>query len=468
MEFLYEKIASDIGQAIHKGVYPPGTRLPSIRSTGKRFGVSVATVLEAFARLETKGLVEVRPKSGHFVKTGLDTTDLPRRSRPSPRPASVSIVDIAMEVMSSGKMASVPLGSSVPQNSTLPLDTLARLHARAARLHRKRVGEYEDPMGSTDLRGAIAKLISESGAMVDPSQIIITNGAQEALNLGLRAITSPGDVVAVESPVYFGVLQSIEALGLRVLELPTHPVTGVDIEALEKAAQAKSIQACVLCPSFQNPLGFSMSNKNKQLAVSILNQHGVPLIEDDVFGALGLENQRPLAAKSFDSDDNVLLCSSFSKTICPGLRLGWIAPGKHLKAVARQKFLGNLSTGVIAQLAMVDFLDGNKFRRATQTAAGIYAQRLRRMRESVLEHFPAGTTCTSPRGGFFLWVELPAGYDSFELFKLAAREGISLSPGRLFSRGNTYKNCIRLSSGKIEEEHIDKAVRGLARVVDKC
>lgn len=468
MNFLYEKVASEIGQAIDKGVYPPGSRLPSIRSTGKRFGVSVATVLEAFARLETKGLVEVRPKSGHFVKAGLNTTSLPRTSRPSPRPAPVSIVDIAMEVLSSSKMARVPLGSSVPQLSTLPLDTLARLHARAARLHRKRAGEYEDPMGSIALRGAIAKLINDSGAVVDSSQIVITNGAQEALNLGLRAVTSPGDVVAVESPVYFGVLQAIEALGLRVLELPTHPTNGMNLDALEIAAKAKTIQACVLCPSFQNPLGFNMSDKNKQMAVSILNQHGVPLIEDDVFGTLGLDNPRPLAAKSFDQNDNVLLCSSFSKTISPGLRLGWIAPGKHLEEVVRQKFLGNLSTSIIAQLAMVEFLDGNRFRRTTQTAAGIYTQRLRRMRESVLDNFPAGTTCTSPKGGFFLWVELPAGHDSFELFKLAARESISISPGRLFSQSNTYKNCIRLSCGKIEEEYIEKAVRGLTKLVDKC
>jgi len=468
MNFLYEKVASDIGQAIDRGVYPPGSRLPSIRSTRKRYGVSVATVLEAFARLETKGLVEVRPKSGHFVKTGLDRASLPGTSRPSPRPAPVSIADIAMEVLSRSKTSRVPLGSSVPQVSTLPLDTLARLHARAARLHRKRVGEYEDPMGSADLRGALSKLIAESGALIDPSQIVVTNGAQEALNLGLRAVTSPGDVVAVESPVYFGVLQAIEALGLRVLELPTHPASGVDIDALEKAAQSKSIQACVLCPSFQNPLGFEMSDTNKRLAVSILNRYGVPLIEDDVFGALGLENPRPVTAKSFDSNDNVLLCSSFSKTISPGFRLGWIAPGRHLQAVIRQKFLGNLSTAIIAQLAMVEFLDGNRFRRTTQTAAATYAQRLRRMRESVLDRFPDGTTCSSPRGGFFLWVELPARYDSFELFRSAADEGISLSPGRLFSRGNTYRHCIRLSCGKIDEERIEKAVRELAKVIDNC
>jgi DNA-binding transcriptional MocR family regulator len=340
------------------------------------------------------------------------------------------------------------------------------MHARAARVHRKRAGEYEDPMGSIALRGAIAKLIGDSGAMVDPSQIVITNGAQEALNLGLREVTSPGDVVAVESPVYFGVLQAIEALGLRVLELPTHPTHGVDIDALEKAAKSKGINACVLCPTCQNPLGFNMSAKNKEAAVSILNRYRIPLIEDDVFGALGLENPRPAVARSFDQDDNVLLCSSFSKTISPGLRLGWIAPGKHLKKVIRQKFLGNLSTGIIAQQAMVEFLDGNRYRRTTQTAAGTYAHRLRRMRESVLDSFPAGTTCTSPKGGFFLWVELPVRYDSLELFELAAQQSISISPGRLFSQGNIYRNCMRLSCGKIEEEHIEEAVSGLAKVVN--
>ena len=468
MNYLYEKVAGELSQAIEKGVFPPGSRLPSIRSTQKRYGVSVATVMEAFARLEVKGLVEVRPKSGHFVKARLNPDNQPQTSRPNPRPGPVSIVDLAMEVLSvSSQVDSVPFGAAVPNSTTLPLDTLARLHARAARVHRKQAGGYEDPKGAITLRRAIARLISDSGALVDPTQIVITNGAQEALNLALRTVASPGDVVAVESPAYFGVLQAIEALGLRALELPTQPVNGVDLGAIEKAAKARSISACVLSPTFQNPLGFCMSNEDKQTVVKTLNRYRIPLIEDDVFGTLGLDHQRPVTAKSFDKNENVLLVSSFSKTVSPGLRLGWIAPGKYLKQVIRQKFLDNLSTGIIPQQAMAEFLDGNRFRRTTQTAGCIYARRIQRLREAVLASFPEGTKCTTPKGGFFLWTELPKEFDTLELFNLASKQGISLSPGRLFSRGNTYKNCMRLSCGKIEEEHIAEAARTLAQLVSK-
>ena len=469
MGYLYERVATKLSEAIEQGVFPPGSRLPSIRTTQRRFGVSTATVMEAFARLEVKGLIEARSKSGHFVRLRPDHTTLCSRvSRPNPRPGPVSVVDLAMEVLAICNQADqVPLGSPVPSSVTLPLDTLMRLHARAARQCRKQLGRYEDPMGLFALRQAIARLMAESGAIVDPSQIVITNGAQEALHLALSVVTSPGDCVAVESPTYVGILQAIEALNLCAMELPTHPMKGIDLNALEKAAQAHGIRACILAPTYQNPLGFSMTDDNKRSVVNLLNHHGIPLIEDDVFGTLGLDNPRPKTAKAFDQHDNVILCSSFSKTVAPGLRIGWLAPGRYSKEVIRQKFLTNLSTGVVPQQTLADFLDGNRFRRTTQAAANTYAQRLQRLREAVIRMFPDGTRCTAPRGGFFLWVELPKRYDTLELFHVVSRKGISLFPGRQFSRGNRYKNGLRLSCAAIVEEDIDAAVDKLAQLIPR-
>lgn len=469
-DYLYEKVANDLSKAIEKGVFPPGSRLPSIRKTQKRYGVSVATVMEAFSRLEVKGLVEVRPKSGHFVRYRPDQATLCcDTSRPNPRPGKVSVIDLAMEVLAvSDQATAIPLGAPVPGPETLPLDTFARFHARAARVCWKQMGRYEEPTGSTELRRAVARLIAEGGAIVDPAEIVITNGAQEALHLALRAVTSPGDCVAVESPVYVGILQAIEALGLCAMEVATHPAKGIDLVVLERAAKKHDISACILSPTYQNPLGFSMDDDDKRAAVEILSRYRIPLIEDDVFGTLGLENPRPKAAKAFDSHGNVMLCSSFSKTVSPGLRLGWLAPGGHLKAVTREKFFANLGTGVVPQRAMADFLDGSRFRRITQAAALTYARRLQKLRHAVIRMFPGGTRCTAPRGGYFLWVELPKGHDSLELFRVASREGISLYPGRQFSRGNTYRACLRLSCGRLEDKDIDNAVGKLARLIPKC
>lgn len=211
-----------------------------------------------------------------------------------------------------------------------------------------------------------------------------------------------------------------------------------------------------------------MSNQDKQAVVEILSRHGIPLIEDDVWGALGLDNPRPATAKAFDDSDNVILCSSFSKTISPGLRLGWMAPGKYFQQVLRQKFLATISTGFVPQQTMADFLDGNRFRRTTQAAAIVYAQSVSVLRDAVLKYFPKGTRCTTPRGGFFIWVELPKGYDTLVLFQKASRKGISFTPGRLFSRTNIYGNCLRLSGGKIANENIDNAINSLGRLVPQC
>jgi len=468
MSYLYEQVASELGEAIEKGVFPPGARLPSIRNTQKRFGVSVATAMEAFARLEVEGLIEVRPKSGHFVKPRSEQAARPRMSNPEQHPGSVSIVDMALEMVAASQApGAIPFAAGFPGAEVLQLDSLARIQARAVRTSRKRLAGIEPPEGMPALRHGISRLIADAGAIVEPSGVVVTNGAQEALNLALRAVTSPGDVVAVESPTYFGVLQAIESLGLKALELPTHPEHGVSIEALEKAVSGGAISACVLSPSYQNPLGFCMNDDDKRRVVELLEGHDVPLIEDDVWGCLGLANPRPVTAKSFDRSGNVILLSSFSKTVSPGLRLGWMAPGKFLQEVVRQKFLVNLSTGVVQQQAIADFLDGSRFRRLTQSSSKIYARRRKFLRDAVIRHFPPGTLCSVPRGGFFIWVELPGNVDSYELFKLAVNEGISFSPGRLYSRTSTYSHCLRLSCSVDDDAVVENAIRELAWLVPR-
>jgi DNA-binding transcriptional MocR family regulator len=279
--------------------------------------------------------------------------------------------------------------------------------------------------------------------------------------LALRATTRAGDVVAVESPVYFGVLQALEALNLQALELPTHPRNGIDLESLEATVRSGGIQACILSPTYQNPLGFCMTDPEKQRIVDLLARYGIVLIEDDVFGALGLESPRPRPAKAFDTAGNIIFCSSFSKTISPGIRLGWLVPGRFKDEILRQKFLMNISSPVISQLAMAEFLKGNLYRRVTQSAARKYAQRLQTMRDAVLDSFPDATTCSVPVGGFFLWVEMPGDCDTMTLYRLALDNDITFSPGRLFTRANGYQSSLRLNAAAIGSEGIQDAVTRL-------
>ncbi|MEJ2122833.1 MAG: PLP-dependent aminotransferase family protein [Alphaproteobacteria bacterium] len=242
----------------------------------------------------------------------------------------------------------------------------------------------------------------------------------------------------------------------------------MDIDALEAAARRGEIQACILTPTHQNPLGFCMSDSDKQAAVETLARYEIPLIEDDVFGALGLEYPRPRPAKAYDTAGNVIYCGSFSKVLSPAFRLGWLAPGRYAEEVLWQKILLNISSPTILQLAMVDYLKGNRFRRVTQLAARHYAQRIQTLRDAVLEHFPAGTTCSAPVGGYYLWVEMPGDYDSATLYRHALSNGITLTPGRLFTSAGGYRSCLRMSVAAVTAKVIPEAVAKLGRLAVFC
>lgn len=467
MSYRYEEVASALESAIADGIYPAGARLPSVRNLRDRYGVSMTTVMEAYARLEDKGLIQPRPKSGHFVRLPPMRGEQPATSRPPAKPGPVSVSRLTMQIAwAPARADAVSLASALPTPAGVA--ELARSTARMARLHAPRTIDYERPEGTPVLRAAIARLLVDSGCMVHEDEVIVTNGAQEAIVLALRATTSANDVVAVESPTFFGVLQAIEMLGLRALELPTDPREGVELDALANAVRGGRLRACILAPTYQNPLGFCMSDENKQRLVSILADGDVPLIEDDVFGALGIDAPGPRPAKAFDRTGNVIHCGSFSKTISPALRIGWAVPGRFAEQLLRLKFLANLSTTLVPQLAVADFLSGKRFRRITQNAARLYSRRLRIMRDAVLTHFPSGTKCTAPAGGMILWVQMPEAYGAMDLLGRAREDGITFFPGNIFSPSGAYGNFLRLSVGCIEADAVSAVVRRLGELAHSC
>ncbi len=469
MSFLYQTVAAELAEAIDGGLYPAGAKLPSIRAARDRFQVSVTTVIEAYSRLEDMGLVESRPKSGYYVRARQGDAREPAASRPPEDPGTVDVGRMVMylcDVPRDPKVAR--FDTADPAHEAFELNVLSRALARTARTYPEQIAIYERTRGTEALCRDVARILVDKGCMVGEKDVVITNGAQEALFLALRAITQNGDIVAIESPTYFGILQVIEALNLKALELPTNPRSGIDLDALEQAAASGELAACVLTPTFQNPLGFCMEAADTRDAVGILSRHDVPLIENDVLGSLGFGLAGKSSAKSFDKNGMVLHCGSFSKTVSPALRLGWIVPGRAKDAVLQHKFLLNLTCATIPQLALSDFLSGNRFRRMTQAAAALYARRCQALRDAVLAHFPAGTKCTAPAGGLSLWVEMPRGYDSLALFKRGLGLGISLLPGDIFTRSALYQNCLRLTVGRVAEDRYDDCMRRLGALARSC
>ena len=293
---------------------------------------------------------------------------------------------------------------------------------------------------------------------------MITSGCIEALNICLRAVTSRGDIVAVESPTYFGILSILESLGLRVLEIATDPREGVDLGALQTALRKYRVSACLFMTNFHNPLGSCMPEGKKKELVNLLAKKEIPLIEDDIYGDLPFGLRRPPAAKSFDRKGLVLWCSSFSKILSPGYRIGWTAPGRFQKQVERLKFVSSMGTGTLPQLVIAEFLEHSSYDRYLRKIRGAYQSQVQRVAQAVGKYFPEGTRVTRPEGGFVLWVELPRNVDSVDLYERAREKNISIAPGPIFSSKNKYRNFLRLNCGLMWSEKLDHALLTLGRL----
>lgn len=459
MALLYEQIAEDLATAIRRGTLRSGDRMPSVRGLARQRHVSVATVLQAYVHLEDDGLIEVRPRSGHFVRSQpLSGIAEPRVARRNLAPARVSVTPGVRALMQSMRDPSVvPLGAAQVSPSLLPIRQLNRKLAAIAREMQDAGSSYGDTSGVPTLRRQLAKRSVSWGLSLHESDFVITVGAMEALHLGLRAVAKPGDAIAVESPTYFGVLQAVELLGMRAIEVPAHPRTGLDLDALEQVLRQGTVKAVIAAPNVSNPLGAVMPDDAKERLVRLCARFDVTLIEDDVYGDLAFEG-RPRAAAAWDRDGRVLLCGSVSKTLAPGYRIGWIVAGRHQERIERLKYALTVSTPPLLQMAVAEFLSSGGYDRHLRRLRGQLRNQTERVRNAVATSFPAGTRISSPAGGFVLWVELPSGVDAYELQAAALEQGISIAPGPVFSPRERFTNHIRVSCGFPWSPRIEAAI----------
>jgi DNA-binding transcriptional MocR family regulator len=468
MDHLYVQLAADLAERIEQGLLRVGDRLPGVRELGRQRGLSVATALAAYHQLESSGHIESRPRSGFYVRARVKALIVePEQSDPAPRPTPVSGQDLVLRLAQvANDPAIVQLGAAVPDPTFLPTRAIERALASAAHHHRVQACAYEFPPGFIGLRRQVARRMAAAGCLLNPDDIIITNGCQEALTIALQTVTRPGDIVALESPTFYGLLQVVEALGLKALEIPTHPRSGLSLKALQLALEQWPVKACVVVPNFSNPLGYCMTDPQKQALVELTRRYQVPLIEDDIYGDLGHRQQRPAIAKGFDTTGNVLYCSSVSKTLSPGLRVGWIAPGRFREQVLYRKYVTNLATPTVPQLAVADLLESGRYDRHLRVMQGEFARAVQRMTAAISRHFPPGTRITRPEGGFVIWVELPGNIDSFALSSRALQAGVSIAPGPIFSATGKYRNFIRLSCACVWGERVERAMLTLGGLIN--
>ena len=460
---LYEQVADHVIKLIDGGTLHAGERLPSIRKLSSQMAVSVSTVLQAYMILEDKDWIEAKPQSGYYVRPTRNLPPEPKASTPSQVVTRVGVSELVAQVFQSAHDPEiVQLALSTPSPDHLPVKRLNRLMAAATAKAGARALSYDFPPGYRPLRHEIARRSIDAGCRLSENEIVTTHGTMEALNLCLRAVAKAGDIVAIESPAFYGTLQIIESLGMKALEIPADPRDGIVLDALASAIRRQKVKACLFVLNFSNPLGSCMPDVKKKQLVELLARREIPLIEDDIYGDLCFGPTRPKTAKAFDKQGLVLLCSSFSKTLAPGYRVGWTAPGRFKPQVESLKFTNSMATATAPQMAIADFLQSGGYDRYLRKIRRVLMTQVQQMSNAVGGYFPAGTKVTRPQGGYVLWVELPRSVDSLELHRRALEQKISIAPGPIFSAKQKYKNFIRLSCGLPWTEKIDRAVQTLA------
>ena len=465
-QFAYERIEARLESMITAGVLRPGDRVPSVREICRIEGVSPATAARALTNLEAKSLLFAKLRSGFYVQA-MPSLPLPSPSEGPTYPQCPRISDdVARVFRDIQKPGTISLGAGAPDHALLPTEEISRCVARAARQYSGEFGSYS--MCDTDLglRKEIALRLSRASCIISPEEIVITNGCMDAMNLAIRAVASPGDTILVESPTYFGLLQMIESLGMQAISVPATCDGGIDMEVFERAVGTHQVTACILIPSFGNPHGANLSDEKREALVGIAKRKGIPIIENDIYGELSFDDNRPRPLKSFGDSANVLLCGSLSKSLSPALRVGWLVAGRHAENARRLKWISSISTPHVTTMAAADYLRSGGFDRHLRGLRKILHTQMCRISSAIAQSFPQGTALSRPDGGYFLWVELPWRVNAVSLRDLAIQSDISVCPGPIFSISGEFQNFIRLNCALQLDEKIQDAIRTLGEMAN--
>ncbi|WP_428229388.1 PLP-dependent aminotransferase family protein [Flavobacterium sp.] len=464
-EVLYLKIANIIQEQIFSETLKIGDKLPSIRTLQKLHNVSLNTIKQSFLELESKSLIESRPKSGFYIsKTSNRKLSIPSMNKLKLSEKQTSSDDLITKVFNSVNDKSITRFSlGVPDPSLLPLAKLNKGVVKAVRNLEESGAGYEPVQGSINLRRNLAKWSFVLEGKLTEDDFVTTSGAINAIYNCLMAVTKRGDTIAIESPAYFGIIQMAQTMGLNIIELPTHPTTGVDLDALKKVIH--KISVCCFMSNFSNPLGSLMPDENKEELVKLLTHHDIPLIEDDLYGNLFFGTSRPKPCKYYDEAGIVMWCGSVSKTLAPGYRVGWVAPGKFKEKIIRQKMVQTVSSPSLYQEVIADFLEHGRYDHHLRNFRNTLYTNSLHFQRTIEDHFPENTKISQPQGGSFLWLELDKRIDTALLYDTAIRQKIGFVPGRIFTQHDQYNNCMRLNFALEWKEKVALDLKRLGQLI---
>lgn len=473
---LYRQVATDLACDIEQGVYLAEQKIPSVRKLSKQLQVSISTINQAYALLEDQGLIRAKPQAGYFVRQGAVDEPVPPPLSQGGQPKAVTKTDLINHILAdvNNKESHVNLGCAIPDYSFLPFRSLQTHMQKVTRFNMEQVVNYQLSPGLESLRVQIALRMRDVGLRCHGDDIVITQGCSEALHLCLSSATQRGDIIAVESPCYYGFLQMAKLRGLKVIEIPTDPCTGISIDALKLALEQWPIKVLMVTSRYSNPSGGCLSSEKQQQLVKLAQQFDCQIIEDDIYGEMSLEtstltvNNKPqptnTVIKTFDTDNRVMYCSSYSKTVGPGLRIGWCIPGRNKKAVIQAQTFSTMAASSLPQLTMASYLKNGHYDKHLRNLRHMVTANVKLFSQAIRLYFPPETRLSLPSGGFILWLCLPETVSSIELLHLAQAESISIVPGDIFSNSDQFKNYIRLNCATPWNDDVKQAIARLGEL----
>lgn len=438
----YQQLAKDIQQLIENETWRAGEKIPSVRVMSRSVSVSASTVLQAYQLLESQGWIKAKPQSGYFVSPDMERGQLQPVNNPL---SQIEYKDELYEYLRNSSQVETPFGLAIPDAGLYPFQTLTRHLASAGRKMPANSAFTDLPPGNEQLRRLIAQRYLRNGIVVSHQDIVITSGAMEALNLSLQVASKSGDDVVIEDPVFYGAIEATQRHQLNVVTVAVNPVNGIDLNGLEKAFRQKSVTACWLMPNYQNPTGALYSDKSKKEIVELASRYNVSIIEDDVYSELHFTENQPKPLKYWDDEDRVLLCGSFSKSLCPGYRIGWVVNRKLSERIQKQQLLSTLSSSFPIQQGIAHYLQYESYDNHLRKLRKELCHRQQQYKNFIRETFPIGTQIFVPSGGYFLWLTFPEQLRVSEVYHQLISEGISFGYGSLFSAQGRSQNHMRLN-----------------------
>lgn len=467
--YLYEKLADEITAAINSGQLQPGSRIPSVREYASSHQVSINSVKSAYRILEDRGLILPRPQSGYFVSAVLpELALLPRQFSVRENISLTGVSKLLAKILESQRHNEfTDLALACPYgNMFYPVERLKKLTMQVLRASTSGRDVYAMPPGSRRLRSQIARRGLTLGMMLSDEDIIITHGTMEALSLAVRASTRAGDTVALETPTFYNLYPMLKDLGRNIASVPTNPQSGMCIDALEEMAANGEITAVITIPSGHNPLGFTMPEENRRELARIARDYRIAVIEDAMYAELQFGTRLVPNIKAFDEGGWVLTCASYTKTATPDFRLGWLEAGRFSEVAAQMKFSTTVAEPEFLCETLGIFLENGSYDHHLRHLRRLYDRQIDIVRACIATCFPEGTRVSRPQAGFILWIELPEGVDSLELFHSALEEKVICMPGLVCAGNRSFSNCLRLAvCFEMTDKHLE-ALRTLGRLAN--